>query len=517
MNLDVYDPTNTTLVGTLSQPHGIQWLDDLLVPGSATFQVDTAVSADTALIVPRRVVRFREGSTDLWAGVIRDLPADIQDEPGSENVSTVRVECDGLLAWLGYRHGGAVMWPLGGMEGRQQNPRLFGWMTEDFDDSGMEWVPFPTGTGPLSTEGWPDPDARAFTAPNPEAGALYRRFLPALDEPESAARMYLAATWETSVTIWLDGDVVLEKPAGSPGLWTADVPYDDIDHQIAVEVQGGVGRWGWTWMRLEEDTDEDGNEVWSAGTVLRRTFTFEDFPDAQTPWLEFDLDGEEYPGVTVGFVLDTALTEDGARHSRPWSWSFDGDAGSDTVAWDKVFTRGFRVQEVGRLVDELSSIEGEPEMQPDGTFRFVTSRGADKTGSVTVSSPFDLSLTGRGPTATRWLYETEGGFGTAINAAAETEWGTVMERFVQLGTDISPDAIADAVADELVREGRLLDEVQVDVNGVTPYDDVVLGDTVTCVGRDGTAPVRLTSFIGRVDDATGAIEWTVTGEPVGSA
>ena len=516
--LDVYDATNTTLQGTVSEAFGVSFLDDLLVPGTLTFGVDVASTADVALVVPRRVVRVRTGGSpgtgDVAAYIVTDKPARIELElAGGQNVSTLRVECVGLLGWLGYREGGAVLYPLGGLAGRQQNPRLFGWMTQDYDDSG--WTSGPAGTGALSTAGWPDEAAQAFTAPNPAAGALYRRFLPALSTPESAARMYLAATWQTQVTVWLDGDIVMEKPAGSPGLWTADVPYDDIDHQLAIQVQGGAGRFGWTWVRLEEDTDEDGNEVWTPGSVLRRTFDPADFPSADTPWKVFDLLGQDVPGVTVGFVMDTALTEDAARYTRPWSWSFDGTAGTDSVAWASEFTRGFRMQELGLLLDELTSIEGEPEMTPAGVFRFVKQRGSDKTATVTVSSPFDLQLSGRGPTASRWLYETPGGFGQAINAAAESTWGVVMERFVQLGTDIEPDAIADAVADELVREGLLRDEVSVDLpDDVVPYDDVVLGDTVTCVGRDGTSAVRLTSFTGQVDDDNGWIDWSATALPV---
>lgn len=518
MKLDVYDAANTTLQGTLSQASGVRFLDDLLVPGSASFRVDLASTADMALLEPRRVVRFRTGATpgtgDVAAFVIEDLPASSELEVSG--VSTVEVRCAGLLSWLGYRNGGAVLYPYGGLGGRQQNPRLFGWMTADFDDSGWGPVGSSMTGGPLSTAGWPDERAVAFQTIFPGERSLYRRSLPALAQPETAARMYLAATWNTSVTIWLDGEVVLEKPAGKPGLWTADVPYDDLDHQLAVEVDGGTGRWGWTWVRLDLSTDEDGNEEWTPGTVLRRTFDPAEFPSADTPWLSFEGD-QDYPGVTVGFVMDTALTEDGARHSRPWSWSFDKDDDSDAAAWAKTFTRGFRVQECGLLLDELTAIEGEPEMTPAGVFRFVKSRGTDKTASVTVSSPFALQLTGRGPSATRWLYETEGGFGQAVNASAETEWGTVMERFVQLGTDIRPDAVADAVAAELVREGMLRDEVQVDLpDDVEPYTDVVLGDTVTCVGRDGNATVRLTSFTCQVDDANGFVNWTATALPTGS-
>ena len=868
MKLDVYDSSNITLLGTLAEPFGVEFLDDLTIPGFARFQLDTASTADLALCQPRRVVRFRTGASpgagDVFAAIIQDRPAVLNDQvQPTGGLSTVTVECRGLLAWLGAKEGGAVMWPYGGLDGRQQNPRVFGWQAPDFDDFFWEDVTGQHVGPPLSTPGWPDPQAAAIEPPFRGDRAFYRRSLPAVAGAEGPARMFLVATVGSQVTVFLDGDEVLSKPVGQSGLFYADVPYESIDHLVAVEVSGGTGRWGWTWMRLVatseadildwqrltfDDAGWDGPEVddvpllanrqgaWSAtveyatndlvthagetwvatgateegdepgvaavwvesfrivtsgwpdedaiayripaggrwwrrfvpgdthgtsrmflvatsyssvtvfldgdeilskpqgtsgiveaevayptgdaqlsvltegegrfalvwregsagdgatlfttydpavaspsnpwltvvvpsgeqefqlGQVLRRTYNPVLFPDA-TPWrawwgpalrdlvrrdvddsswaapipdgplstsgwpdsaatafqsrgrsvfrrlmvsasegepatmtvaaevglsVRVFLDGtqvlhkpsgrrglftadvaypdvdtqlavivtgtgrwgwtwqtaggttlrrtfdpiqfpsadepwrwqvDEEPGVTSGFVLDRALAEDFGRHAgRPWSWSFDGQAGSDGVDWQVRFSRGFRVQEVGLLLDELTSVEGEPEMTPLGEFRFVRRRGSDKASSVTVSSPFALQLSGRGPQATRWLYETQGGFGTAVNAQVEDDLGVVMERFVQLGSDLTTDSIAGVVGRLLDEDAGVLDEVDVDLpDGVTPYDTVVLGDTVTCVGRDGSVPVRLTSFSGVVDDASGFVVWSATGVPDGSA
>lgn len=661
VHLDVYDTTNSTLQRTLTDAYDIQFLDDLTIPGFATFAVDAAATDDLDACRPRRIVRFRTGASagegDIFAAIIQDRPAQLSDDVQPEgNLSTVRFECRGLLAWLGTAsEGGAVLYPAGGLSGRQQNPRLFGWQTVDFDDSEWDTVSGGRVGAKLSTSGWPDPDAAGFEPVFEGDRALYRRQLPALNVEDTSARMYLAATVSTAVTVWLDGQLVLQKPAGRTGLFFEDVPYDDVDHQLAVEVSGGTGRWGWCWVSTDVETDDDGNEQVVPGEVLRRTYDPDEF--SGTPWkvweagpdgwqqagyepgdewaepiadgelttegwpdddavayfaqsgrgrylrqlesdtgydgatitvvgqfslsvrvfvdgeqvgykpagksglFEFDVDypGEDFvlsvvtvgtgrwgltwrqsdgtvirrtydpavddpdepwlyspddwPGVTTGFVLKTALDEDAERYSRPWTYSFDGDAGSDDVAWNVQFSRGFRVQEVGLLVDELVSIEGEPEMEPDGTFRWVVSRGSDKVGTVTVDSPFSLNLSGRGPTATRWLFETQDGFGQVVSRSGVADYGT-MERFVQLGSDISSTSIGQVAAAQLAVEAQPQDEVEVGLpDDVEPYETVVLGDTVTCVGRDGTGPVRLTSFTGTVS-AAGRVEWTATAVPV---
>jgi len=663
LKVDVYDPTNTTLQRTLTGAYGVEFLDDLTIPGFGRFQLDAASTDDVAACVPRRVVRFRTGASagtgDVFAAIIQDRPAQLTDGMQPEgNLSTLTVECRGLLAWLGYGEGGAVLYPYGGLDGRQQNPRVFGWQTADFDDTGWDEVVTGWSGGALSTAGWPDDQAVAYEPTNAGDRVLYRRTLAAVTGAAGPARMFTVGTVGTRITVWLDGEEVLVKPLGKTGLHYADLPYEELDHQLAVEVQGD-GRWGWTWMALETGTDADGNQTVTPGQVLRRTYDPAVFTSVADPWVRwegeadtwktagFDDSGwadpipdgplstagwpdpdatafttqdgralfrrtmsssaaiagatmtvaatydtsvrvfldstqvlykpprsrglfqadvdypatdaqlaivvvgggrfgwtweqsdgttirrtfdpiefpsatdpwtyrlEAFPGVTVGFVLDTALTEDAARHTRPWSWTFDGTNDTATDPWTVRFSRGFRMQEVGLLLDELTSIEGEAEMTPAGLLRYVVQRGTDKTATVTVDSPFALDLSGRGPTATRWLYETQSGLGTAVDAVAEDTFGAVMERFVQLGSDLGSDAIATVVTSMLSEDSAVKDEISVDLpDDVTPYTDVVLGDTVQCVGRSGTAPVRLTSFSAVQQDTNGHVDWTATGVPV---
>jgi len=659
VKLDVYNSTNSSYVGTLAAAYDIGFLDDLLIPGTGRFSVDVASTADLAMLTPRRWVRFRTGGSpgtgDIFGCVVQDRPAELASaiEPSSGNrISVVTFECPAGLSVLGYAQGGATLWPYGGLEGRQQNPRMFGWFTSDYDDSG--WSNPVSGAqlgGPVSTPGWPDPQAVAFQALYPGDRTLYRRKLLAGVDAQTPARMYLVGSWGTRITVWLDGEVVLEKPANTRGLFTVDVEYEDIDHQLAIETVGGAGRMAWTWVRLVENLSDEG-DPFTVGGVLRRTFDPADFTTSE-PWysftggfgwtgLAFDdsswggphFDGalstagwpdgtavavlapatrsryrltttpamsptaatitvvgtyntsvrvfvdsvevlhkpdnrrglftasvtfddsdqqiavvvsgggrwgltwqadsddavlantstgytwtysaDPGPGVTSGFVMKTAIDEAQARGDLSWiTYDFTAAADSASEAWTLPFSRGFRLQGLGSLMDELSSIEGEPQMTPAGLLKMFVARGTDRTGTVTVSSPFSLSLSGRGPQATRWIYETNGGMGQLVNAAAETALGVRMEQHVSLGTDISPAEVGPVLVRQLERDGNVLDEVDVDLpDTVEPYVDVFLGDTVTCNGRGGTGPVRITSFELRVDNDNGFENWSATGEPV---
>jgi hypothetical protein len=519
LNLDVYDVTNTTLQGTLSQAFSVGFLEDLLSPSFGMFMVDAASSADIALLQPRRVVRFRTGASagtgDVFACVVQDRPASSQSDvelASGATVATVSFECPDLWdGWLGGSTGGAVLYPFGGLDGRQQNPRLFGPFAADFDDSG--WGS-PTIGAAVSTPEWPDDRAVAFEFAE---RAWYRRFMPAAPSEIGAARIYVAATWRTQVDVYLDGELALTKPAGQTGIFYVDAPYEDRDHQIAIHAvnEGATGRVAFTWVRLVETTDDDGNEVLEPGGVLRRTFDPVDFPDAQEPWYALE-DYVDEPGVNVGYVMDVALTEaDDRSHAPLPTWDFDGDGDSGSSAWDVTFSRGFRMQELGKLLEELTSIEGEPEITPAGLLRLWKRRGEDRSGTVTVADAPAFGLSGRGPQATRWLYETEGGMGDAVNAAAESALGVRMEQFVQLGTDISPDGIGPALVAQLVADGQVRDEVEFDVPAsLTPYDDFFVGDTITVGARDGsTQTVRVLSVGYERLDANGEDRWTVTAVP----
>lgn len=516
VQLRVYDPTNTTLLGTLAEAHGIGWFTDLRVPGTAVFTLDVASTVDRALLQPRRVVRVRIDGTDREAYIVEDTPAELKV---ANEKPTVTYQCAHLQTWLGYQRGGAVLWPYGGLTGQQQSPRWFGPMSFDFPPVVR---PEPTTDGPLTRAGWPDPRAERLVF---DTRAVYRRELSGnMAHAGEPSRMWFTCSAWTEARVWFDGAELtgLASAVGDTTIHAYDLPYDGLDHVVCIDAAGTppAGRQnslGWTWATLRDDANGDPNLLYNRlfTTFNSTTYTGPVAPTA--PYWQAWEEWTTYPGVTVGFVADVAFTEAQARGLLPvMTWDFDADDDSAAVAWQYVFTHAFPVTKLGPLMETLAAWKAEVEMTPASVLRIHQLRGTDKTGTVTVTAPFGLSATGRGPVATRYLYETEGGFGEAIDTGAETAWDVAMEDVAQLASDLNPESVIDAIVDQLTADSSTWNELAVTLpDTVEPYVDVVLGDRVTCqYDADGsTGAVRLTSFQAQVDDATGRIRWNATAEP----
>jgi hypothetical protein len=548
MNLDVWSRGNETFFGTLTEPYTVQFTDEIGGPGVGTFKLDVASEADLALLTAtnRRHVRFRfgaePGDVDVWSGIVQDMPsdlaADIEPETGAA-AATVTVQLEGALSRIGYTKGGAVQYPYGGMIGRQQNPRLWGPFYPDYND---DWWGGPSVGGPVNVAGWPDPSARYYLFPA-GTNALWRRFLPPNPEVSGPGRLFITAPWDIEVTVWLEGQVVLTKKYGDVGIFYVDAPYEDLEHFICIHAKAGhdgivhsEGKVAFTWMRLITVLDDDGNETVEVGTALRRFFSGADFPNPDSNWKALT-NFARIPGVTTGFVMDRLLGEDSGGvagghdgYPRTWWWQFGEDYDSAGNPWLFEYSRGFRLANLGNVLDEACSIEGEPAFGPSTNeiqvFRWL-GRGQDRTGEVTVSAPYDLRLSGRGVQATRWLFETGygGGLGTAVHPS-DTGGSSVMEQFVQLGTDISPETIEQAVLLHLNRDANRRSEVLVDLpDTVAPYHAacsagpvpaahvVQMGDRVSCVTLDGVQRVRLVAFLFDLDDDNGAYRWQAVCQP----
>lgn len=132
-----------------------------------------------------------------------------------------------------------------------------GWKFPAFDDS--SWA-FPTLASPseVVTPGWPNLAAIKYDPPYEQA--YYRRWM--TPDYNGAGRMYLVAEIDTEVRVWLDGDLIIEKPSGVTGVVEAQAWYSDANpKQLAVAVFGG-GSWAWEWRR-----EWDGS-----GASIRRTY-----------------------------------------------------------------------------------------------------------------------------------------------------------------------------------------------------------------------------------------------------
>jgi hypothetical protein len=525
IRLRVYDPTNTSLLGTVAYPHHIGFSADLRVPGALVFQVDKDNSTDRGLLQPLRVVRvWDDVDGDLEAYVVQDQPAEVIT-PGMD--PTVRYVCRHVRSWLGYDTGGATLWPYGGIGpgSLEQNPRWFGPM--GFDFPALVGVPEPTSGGAPTRENWADANAERLVFAE---RAVYRRELPAGDPSEvgKPSRMWFTSASWTDVRVWLDGAEVpsLNTPVGDRSIRTLDLVYDGEPHVICFDGVGTppvgfLNSLAWTWGIILTDANDEPN-IWNVENRLFTTFNSVTYGGPTPPSLPYwqaweDYADGDYPGVTVGFVADRAVDEAQARGALAGlTMGFTPTLDSDGLAWTQEFARSFPMQRLGRLFDALGPFGCEVDVTPAGVLEVWQNRGQDRTGTVTIDYPYRLGATGRGVQATRYLAQTEGGFIALTDTAAETAFGVVMEDVVSLGNDLHGHIVADPLAAQLADDAGIRNEVQVDLpDDVVPYRHVWLGDVVNCWSdADHTsAPMRVTAFAGGLADKSPHTEWKAVLEP----
>jgi hypothetical protein len=523
-SLQVYDPTNTTYQGTLVKAYDIGWNSDLRVPGGLAFRVNIADTTDMGLLAPLRVVRVHDGTQDIEAYVVRDQPAElvVAEDEGRPHVQFV---CDHILTRLGYRTGGAVLRPYGDLAGLQQSPRWFGPMGFDFIE--RTGIPEPVTGGASTREGWLDDRAEVLEC---TTRGLFRRYLTG-NGTTSPARMWCTSTAWSIVKVWWDGAEVpaLSQDIGDRSIRMWDLPYDGEDHIIFFDVSGSDAapvpagqkhRVVWTYSTLAADDLGEFNDWGTMEGRLFTTFNSTTYSGPTAPTAPYwqawdDYADEDYPGVNVGYVAGVAFDEAQTRGLLTGlTRDFDEDEDSGGEAWEHEFVHAFRMQRVGHLLDELSAWKCEPTVTPAGVFRIWQQRGTDRTGTVTITLPFSLSATGRGPQATRYLTETDTGFGEVIDTAAETALGEPLEDYISLGADLHPHTAAGAVTEQLASDSVVRNELEVQLpDTLVPYDDVFLGDIVQSrTDADGTVgPVRLTSF--RAERLDNRVRWFSMLEP----
>jgi hypothetical protein len=521
LRLDVHDISNSsTPLGTLSEVYGRQMLTDVRGRGLLTFQVDDASTDDLNLLAYRRVVRVHADQGDGWrqleSFIVDDMPQTLSDVPSRT------VQCQGLLGWLGYDRGGALLLPRGGLGGR--NPRLFGWQSFDYiEDSQWFGPPYDWGTqgapdAPFRQgrpDPWPDPaayrlygtdmfegsGAGAGTLNHPVGVTLYRQ---PIDIP--AAGAYTLYVNGENWRVWLGGDdtaALSELGAGASSVTrTVELPAGPLMFAATAANFGGadgpannVSWLMWTLVTFEEDPEV-------APTVIARS---------EPSSVRVAYDPDPWPGVTAGLILDTAFSEAQARGMLPWiTWTFDDALDSEGVPWVQLISHEFRVQLCGRLAEDVAGLlDCEVWATPSGEVRAVPYRGVDRTGSVTVSFPFGRRLSGEGPRITRAVFETPVGMG-ATSGVNEGTYGP-MEDLLTLGTATDVQAVRLAATRFVQQRSKPFSVADVELpDDVRPYEDVFLGDRVTLAG---VGPVRLSTF--DLSDAdTGRPEWAAFAEPV---
>jgi hypothetical protein len=387
LTFKVYNPTNTTYLGTLSQIYGIGFDDDVRVPGSLVFSVDLAASADVALLSWRNVIRVNNGTKDIAAYVVSDTNTDYVSE---EEIPSRSYQCPHILSWLGYDKGGAVLWPYGGVGKQQQSPRWFGPMGWDWDEP--LGLPEPTTEGPLTRLNWPDEFGERFVF---NERAEYRRVL--TGSPELAGKqtaLFFTSAWWTEARFFLDGAEIntLSIPVGDTTIRVFGFMHDGQDHIVYIDAHGtpppgAKNSLGFVWARAIENEDGTYGNQFDFQGALFRSFNSTTYEGPGTPteplWrANEDYDDGERWGVNVGFIMETAIDEAKDRSLLPGlTYDFSRDFDSDGEGWEKLFVRSIGPAKLGSIVDSLSEFKCEATISPSGILSIYQLRGTDRTAT----------------------------------------------------------------------------------------------------------------------------------------
>lgn len=521
LRLEVWDRTNASQIRVLSKAYDPVLADSLWVPGEGMFRVDLDHTADIDALGYRRKVRWFLDNNLVQTTIVADRPTVVRD-PGERPSLLVRGPT--LLGEFGYDKGGGALWPRGGLAGLQQNPRVFGWMALDFDDSswttpvshGLQGeLTHPYARRPRGVD-WPDPEAAwiwgeaATGSPltNP-AGTNYIRW-PFTTSTAVQARFY--GSLDNKGLFYIDGDLLYEQQGfeslGGKLAKLRDLTLPAGNHLIGAQCRN---------FPTIDENPNPGGVLWTLWTLDGNGEPAELIAHSQVAGAKALAYPPSVPGVTVGYVAKVLTDEAKARGALDMlTYDFTAVNDSSSSAWLQELTHSFSWSRLGRLWDQLQQFEGEVRISPTGVVQFFKRAGQDRTGTVLFTLPYEASLTGEGPVATDLLTETPDGARHDANSAAVTAYGR-LEDVLTLGTGVDPAALGGVVTSALMRSGNPHDEVTFEarvVDTLLPYVDVNLGDDVTANGRDGDAPYRLTRWTVAQDDS-GTVLLQASGAPNG--
>lgn len=216
LTLTVFDPTNTTELGTLSQVLSAEFSDEFNAPGMGQVVVPLSSSADRTLLVKDNVIRVSYQGSVRFAWFIEILERDLALGSGQQ---TITASGRGLLAWLE----DAVVYPQGGLSDFTSDQRPFnyasadgGWKTSVTWSApqGVVWTSDDTARKNLPVK-WRaiDPEARWIWATNPttavQRGTInYFRATFTLSESTLVA---FFASFDNFGQVWVNGTLIMDS------------------------------------------------------------------------------------------------------------------------------------------------------------------------------------------------------------------------------------------------------------------------------------------------------------------
>ena len=526
--LTVYDPTGTTVQGVLAEAHSVRLnVKADRLSSVLSFTVDLESTADVALLGWRNVVKVTDGLLDLGAYFVHAQPT-LLAEPGE--LPGISYTCLSLESWLGGgRVGGAVVYPNGGIEGRSNvqvlqrlDPRRFGWQNLDYDDAGWSAavqvgqqgspaVPalegFPAGWPPDGDEAWWI-WSRALDggSSHPEGTSLFRKEV----NFEGLARVYVS--FDNGGEMWVDGAPFIASDFNNKYSWrqtfVRDVPMEGATAFAASVTNGapttGPNPGGILVVAFEIDEDgEDGDLLF----VSDGTWKALDYPD-------------QIPGVTIGYVLDTLVSEAQTRGALTGlSYTFTDTVDSAGTAWPNELTHSWRVgTTVGWVAEQLTEFGCDFRVTSGGVLEVLVQGGTDLSGTVDLDRVEQASVSGEGLTGNAVIVVTPGGMDEEQAEGSVAQFGRI-ETGATFGTADQPASVSDPVADLLGRVAWPRDDGEVSLSEASPqpFDDFGVWDWVSFPARTGTQVGRVVEIDGAQDDADGSVDWTVRLDAVSSS
>lgn len=507
----LYEADGTSLVRTLPHSFNRQWQDRADGPGNGSLTIPATETAEWSAITPGRIIRFAYRGVDAFSFQPRQRV--FSAIPKGDNApQVVTFDGPGLLQTLDDAL--VLLRPSTTSFAGGVSKRLFGWQCPEFDDSG--WAAMSLGDPvytPAPPRAWPSPfTTRVWKAGAGDGSTVLARRNFTLAGTKALA-VFVSA--DDGARVWLDGVPLGETdmpPNTSIDRTWRWIPLVEAGaHTLAIEAIDGGG--GDRWFACAVYGVDSPN----TGTLDTGSFLFQTayLPSTMTlePWMVYEFDGTNRPGLTWGSILTTAVTEAQARGQFTGvTLDFDEDLDSNGNAWP--VTADF-ITDIGRSVPELIAQGAESEadtwMDPAGLVIHST-RWRERGNFWTVPvSPPKFGGGYYGVDGTRDVNLSELTWTTDLRADAVTivdrhrdgygTHGMGPERFADLG-DLDASSAGAVAATMVTARADDAESVTFDskpANGdEVAYDDWTVGDAVSvpqgAPGAEANVSARVVSI-----------------------